>query len=45
MAWGGPNTIARALKDVENEYKGTKNWENIRNKIIKSSNYSMYGTG
>ena len=35
MAWGGPNTIARALKDVETEYKGTKNWESIRNKIIK----------
>ena len=34
LAWGGTNTIARALKDIETEYKGTKQWDEIRKKII-----------
>lgn len=34
LAWGGTNTISRALKDIEKEYKGTKQWDAIRKKII-----------
>lgn len=34
LAWGGTNTIARALKDIEKEYKGTEQWDAIRKKII-----------
>lgn len=34
LAWGGTNTISRALKDIEKEYKGTKQWDEIRKKII-----------
>lgn len=30
LAWGGTNTISRALKDIEKEYKGTKQWDAIR---------------
>lgn len=37
MAWGGTNTIARALKDIEKEYKGTAQWNAIREKIIKKT--------
>lgn len=31
--WGGANTTARALKSIEEEYKGTDQWDNIVNKI------------
>lgn len=34
LAWGGTNTIARALKDIEKQYKGTEQWDAIRKKII-----------
>lgn len=34
LTWGGTNTISRALKDIEKEYKGTKQWDAIRKKII-----------
>lgn len=34
LAWGGTNTISRALKDIEKEYKGTKQWDAICKKII-----------
>lgn len=27
--WGGTNTLARALKSIEDEYKGTANWQDI----------------
>jgi hypothetical protein len=27
--WGGTNTLARALKSIEDEYKGTSAWEEI----------------
>ena len=33
-AWGGQSTIARALKSIELEYKGKKEWTAIRKKII-----------
>lgn len=32
-AWGGTNTMAMALKQIEDEYKGTANWEDIYNKV------------
>ena len=33
QTWGGTNTTARALKSIEEEYKGTDDWENIQQKI------------
>ena len=33
-AWGGTNTIAQALKDIEDEYKSAKNWDKIYSKIV-----------
>lgn len=33
QAWGGTNTIARALKSIEEEYKGTPQWDSIVNVI------------
>ena len=38
QVWGGTNTIARALKSIEDQYKGTDQWEvvykNVCNKAI-----------
>ncbi|MDB5437855.1 MAG: hypothetical protein JWM33_282 [Caulobacteraceae bacterium] len=33
-AWGGLNTIGRALKSIEDQYKGTPQWPAIRAKVI-----------
>lgn len=33
QVWGGTNTFARALKSIEEEYKGTDNWEDIYRKV------------
>lgn len=34
-AWGGQSTLARALKSIEDEYKKSKNYPEIRKKIFK----------
>ena len=36
-AWGGQNTIARALKSIEDQYKGTPEWPEIRAKVIRKA--------
>lgn len=36
-AWGGQSTIARALKSIEDEYKGTPQWNAIHEKIIRKA--------
>jgi len=33
QAWGGPSTIARALKSIEEEYAGTAQWEAVKAKV------------
>lgn len=33
QAWGGLNTIVRALKDIQTEYQGTSQWPYIYNKV------------
>ncbi|MDX8338942.1 DUF1593 domain-containing protein [Draconibacterium sp. IB214405] len=35
--WGGTNTLARALKSIEEEYKGTTEWEDIYKKVSKKT--------
>jgi hypothetical protein len=37
QVWGGTNTIARALKSIEDEYKNTNQWEAIYKKIGKKA--------
>jgi hypothetical protein len=34
QVWGGTNTIARALKSIEDEFKGTLDWDRIYKKVI-----------
>ena len=33
QVWGGTNTIARALKSIEDEYKGSDPWDEIYKKV------------
>ena len=33
QVWGGTNTIARALKSIEDEYANTEQWEAIQKKV------------
>ena len=33
QTWGGTNTTARALKSIEEEYKDTDQWEEIKQKV------------
>ncbi len=37
QVWGGTNTIARALKSIEDEYKNTPEWETIYDKVSKKA--------
>lgn len=34
QVWGGTNTIARALKSIEDQYKGTPEWESVYKKVV-----------
>ncbi|MFO1503430.1 MAG: DUF1593 domain-containing protein [Steroidobacteraceae bacterium] len=36
-AWGGQSTIARALKSIEDQYRGTSKWRAIRAKVIRKA--------
>lgn len=35
QVWGGSNTIARALMDIEAEYRGTPDWTALHDKITR----------
>jgi Protein of unknown function (DUF1593) len=37
QVWGGTNTIARALKSIEDEYKNTDKWQVIYKKICQKA--------
>lgn len=37
QAWGGTNTIARALKSIEEDYSSHKDWETIKEKVSKKA--------
>lgn len=37
QVWGGTNTIARALKSIEDQYKNTSQWQQIYQKVCKKS--------
>lgn len=43
MSWGGVNTIARALKSIEEEYGGTEGWQAVRRKVIDKVILCMSG--
>lgn len=35
--WGGTNTVARALKSIEDQYKGTPKWADIYKKVSRKA--------
>ena len=37
QAWGGTNTIARALKSIEDQYAGTPRWPRIEEKVSRKA--------
>ncbi|WP_238857881.1 DUF1593 domain-containing protein [Poritiphilus flavus] len=37
QAWGGTNTIARALKSIEEDHSKTKNWKDIKEKVSRKA--------
>jgi len=37
QVWGGTNTIARALKSIEDEYKSTADWQEIYKKVSEKT--------
>jgi len=37
QVWGGTNTIARALKSIEDEYKNTAKWQEIYAKVCRKA--------
>lgn len=43
QAWGGPNTIARALKSIEDEYRGTPEWEAVYRKVVEKTVITSWG--
>ena len=43
-AWGGPNTGAMALKQIEDEYKNAPGWNDLHNKISEKVAFSSWGS-
>ena len=43
MAWGGQNTIARALKDIKAEYESSSEWETIRKRVSEKAKILAWG--
>src|SRR4051812_36771107 len=37
QAWGGTNTIARALKSIQDQYSGSPEWARIREKVSRKA--------
>ena len=43
QAWGGTNTIGRALLSIEEEYAGTDQWEEIYAKVCEKAVIISFG--
>ena len=43
LAWGGQSTIARALKSIEEQYRGTPEWSVIHQKVSRKAILSLSG--
>lgn len=37
QVWGGTNTIARALKSIEEDYRGTEQWDAVYRKVCEKA--------
>jgi len=43
LAWGGQSTIARALKSIEEQYRGTQVWPAVFQKVSRKAILSLSG--
>ncbi|MEV7866413.1 DUF1593 domain-containing protein [Streptomyces sp. NPDC088124] len=43
QAWGGPNTIARALRSIQDEYQGTPRWRAVYKKVVNKAVITSFG--
>lgn len=43
QAWGGPNTIARALKSIEDEYSSKPEWAAVKAKVTQKTVITSFG--
>src|SRR5699024_5828213 len=41
--WGGPNTIARALRSIQLEFEGTPGWEELHARISRTAVITSFG--
>ena len=45
QAWGGTNTIAAALRSIEDQYKGTARWDAIHRRVSNKVHLHHPGPG
>lgn len=43
QAWGGANTIAQALKSIQDEYEGTDEWDAVHEKVQRKAVLTSFG--
>ena len=43
QTWGGPNTIARALRSIQLEFEGTPGWEELHARISRTAVITSFG--
>ncbi|GAA3768994.1 DUF1593 domain-containing protein [Plantactinospora mayteni] len=41
QVWGGTNTIAAALRSIEDEYKGTRDWPSIYSRVVSKARVNI----
>ena len=43
QVWGGPSTVSRALKSIEEQYKGTPEWDDVYAKVSAKCKLCLSG--
>lgn len=43
QVWGGPSTVARALKSIEEQYQGTDQWDQVRSRVVAKARLCLSG--
>ncbi len=43
QVWGGPSTVSRALRSIQEEFEGTKQWEAVKAKVSSKAKLCLSG--
>ena len=43
QVWGGPSTVSRALKSIQEQYEGTPDWATIKEKVSRKAKLCLSG--